>query len=933
MSENLSDSLKATEKSNKTAEDNLKNEAELRDLRRALLEKARLQSLGITEGTDLQKGYEKMRNLEQTLIAPLNIVTAKISTYKAMNTAHQYDELSNAMQALGCGKIDILSEISTKKFMDNLDIAVRDAVGKDKVANFGINIEQDYTSGFISGVDTDGKKFQLDMNNLVFNADGYGQTNAKDYYKAFVDSHYANEMTALKNTKNLNAFISQNENLRNLNLLNMNSSQIEKELKKLKNNTGMFANATKDGGRITDEQRKLVEQISKIKKTSETIEKSKSTEKKSKRNIKRTLSKPFAGSDLVTGYNFMSQGINIISRTISTPRKLAESRRISQKASLQKRMMSKNENVKRRATRDFEKLYGKDGKITKREERKNRKKKNSRKSRKKESKRLRKANKKVRKVMNVTSGKRKLSLGKRLISSSRSIIKMMIKLLTSLITGIINFLIFIFTSLIPIIGGLLMTLMPIIFVIGIIAAIISVFVIEEIDINNNLIASSLEKQMYDYIKEWDTDEDLTDVDIAGIMGNIAYESDFRPFQYTDDEATGTTYRGLCNWSEYEQEWINENADLLPSTKDKIKKENEKNNDASDDVVIPEDLGDAFDYDNTYALDIQLNKIRYTCMMIDGVAGKNFSTPGDAAEAYAKYVGTINIEEGRYISISSIPERRKKAEEEYRLIQGWNLKQMLNPEPQNEPSINFLQWPFAFLQSSLRDPENPEYFDGWDFNNSSETEWNVAFVKYCLARSKMANVYDIPINKLNNAQDLRDIAQSQNHWISGNSISRNCESGDYFVDGDKNSSAYNKLKPGYILLFHDENNLYPDQDEWKLGIFVDFIDDPSYGKLLYVIEGDSYGESGTLDGNAGVHTGMNTITEVSSDKRNVVGHLYYLAYDSKNPEHADYVEAIEILPNYSNTADKTSVKYHLQGAYAWYNDAVHDTSLAITPDTQ
>lgn len=918
MSENLSDSLKSTEKSNKIAEDNLRNEAELRDLRRAKLEKARLQSLGLTDGTDVQKGYEKMKEIGQTFSSPLNIVTAKISTYKAMNTAHQYDELSKAMQASGFGKIDILSEISTKKFRDNLDIAVKDAVGKDKVASFGINIEKDYTSGFISGIDTDGKKFQLDMNELVFNADGYGQTNAKDYYKAFVDSHYANEMTALKNTKNLNAFISQNENLRNLNLLNMNSSQIEKELKNLNKNTGIFATATKNGGKITDEQRKLVEQVAKIKKTSETIEKSKSTEKKSKRNIKRTLSKPFADSELVTGYNFMSQGRNIISRTISTPRKLAESRRISQKASLQKRMMSKNENVRRRATRDFDKLYGKDGKITKREERKNRKKKNNRKSRRKEAKRLRKANKKVRKVMNFASGKSKLSLGKRLISFSRSTIKLIIKLLTSLITGIINFLIFIFTSLIPILGGLIISFMPIIFVIGIIAAIVSVFATKEIDITNNLKAASLEKQMYDYIKEWNPD--LENEDIAGIMGNIAYESDFRPFQYTDDEATGQTYRGLCNWSEYEQEWINENAMLLPSTE------------AAEDVVIPEDLGDAFDYSNEYALDIQLNKIRYTCMMLDEVAGKGFSTPGDAAEAYAKYVGTINIEEGRYISPSSIPARRKKAEEEYRLIQGWNLKHMLTPEPQNEPSINFLQWPFAFLQSSLRDPENPEkaseYFDGWDFNNTSENEWNVAFVKYCLSRSKMANVYNIPINKLNNAYDLIDLAKSQNHWISGNSISRNCELGEY-IKKDDNSSAYNKLKPGYILLFHDENNLYPDQDEWKIGIFVDFIDDANYGKLLYVIEGDSYGESGALDGygNSGyVHQGLDqgSMIEVSSDKRNVVGHLYYLAYDSNS----EYAEAVEILPNYSRPADETSVMYHLQGAYAWYNDAVHDTSLAI-----
>ena len=931
MSENLSDLLKATEKSNKTAEDNLRNEAELRDLRRAQLEKARLHSLGLAEGSDVQQGYEKMRNIEKTLIAPLNIVTAKISTYKAMNTAHQYDELSNAMQASGFGKIDILSEISTEKFMDNLDIAVKDAVGQDKVANFGINIEQDYTSGFISGIDTDGKKFQLDMNKLVFNADGYGQTNAKDYYKAFVDSHYANEMTALKNTKNLNAFISQNENLRNLNLLNMNSSQIEKELKKLNNNTGMFANATKDGGKINEHQQKLIEQIAKIKKTSETIEKSKSTETKSKRNIKRTLSKPFAGSDLVTGYNFMSQGINIISRTISTPRKLAESRRISQKASLQKRMMSKNENVKRRATRDFEKLYGKDGKITKREERKNSKKKNSRKSRKQETKRLRKANKKVSKAMNIAPGKRKLSLGQRLKSFSRSIIKTMIKLLISLITGIINFLIFIFTSLLPIIGGLLMALMPIIFVIGIIAVIVSVFVTEEIDIANNLAAASLERQMYEDIKEWNPD--LTDVDIAGIMGNIAYESDFRPFQYTDDEATGTTYRGLCNWSEYEQEWINENAQLLPSTIDKIKKENEKNNDASDDVVIPEDLGDAFDYSNDYALDIQKNKIRYTCMMLDNVAGKDFSTPSEAAKKYAKYVGTINIEKGRYISPSSIPARQKKAEEEYRLIQGWNLKHMLNPEPQNEPSINFLQHPFAFLQASLRDPENPEYFDGWDFNNTSENEWNVAFVKYCLARSKMANVYDIPIDKLNNAYDLIDIAKSQNHWIGGNSIPRNSASS-YIVDGDKNSSKYNKLKPGYILLFHDEDGLYPNADKWKIGIFVDFIDDPTYGKLLYVIEGDSYGESGALDGYGDygyVHEGLDqgSMIEVSSDKRNVVGHLYYLAYNSNT----GYAEAVETLPNYSSTiedpeANNISVRYHLYGAYAWYNDAVHDTSLAI-----
>lgn len=890
-------------KVSKSTEDNIQSEIELRDMRSAQLNRLRLQSLGLSEESDLKRGFSEVQSNVNACLIGRNLLAAKINTHTAIHTVNDYSTLNTAMKASMGTKIDILSEISGDKFRDNMNILAKD-MGYD---HFKINLENNMMNNSIVAVKNNGGKVQLvshDLDSLKFNADGFGLTNAKDYFQSFVDSKYANELTAIKNTKNVSNFVSQNDVLKKLNLGNMTSAQINNNLSLYKKGKGVFANAEM-GTKLSQHHIQMIEEIGKVKAVSEKVERAKALSKNAKGTALSKVKKATSNADVVNGYQRLATGKNILSKTITTPQKLAEAHRLKQRSFLEKKMSSKKEDVRNKATKKFEKLYGKEGKHTLRENKRIAKQRKSRKYRKAEAKKFKKANKKLLKVSRSKGilSKGRLSLRGKLLKFSKSCIRALFALIKWIGMAIGSFLLLFAQIIFPILGILSLPIIALTLFAGPAQ--------EEIDIANNLASSSLERQLYVDIKNWNPD--LSDIDIAGIMGNIAYDSDFMPFQSIEDNETGEIYRGLCSWTENEQDWITSHSSAITRK--------ESNIDENGAAIYPDDLGDPFDATNEYALKIQLNRIGSFCMKInDSFLGKNYNSPSEAAKAYAGWVGTTDSTNRRYVTTSSIPVRQKKAEEEYRLIQGWNLMQMLNPEPQCEPSINFLQYPFAFLQATFRNPENPEYFDGFDFNYTSANDWNVQFVAYCLNKSKIANVYNIDTYSMTTPQKIREIAMQEGHWIPGNSISDNPNIEERAYGNTDNTSRYDQLKPGYILVFHDENELYPEKERWKIGIFVDFYDDPTYGRCLYVIEGDSYGDSNPLEKQAGYEAmGLGFGIHVSSAQHNVVGHIYYLAYEKRGSE---YKEIVPIKDYTDPESNDISTMYHLVGAYAWYNDTRH-----------
>lgn len=479
--------------------------------------------------TDAGRGYEDYKKVYTAIKNPISDVVTSITAVGTLRNARvDFSVLNKELKNAGQSSIVIHPTIRTNSFRYNMD-ALAHKLGYEKF-QYGTDINKLIKNDSITAVRKDGSKVTLKLNELKVKPDDYMDCTGKEYVKAYMDSRYSSLNTAVSNERKVTQLINSNTKYTSMNLNAMTGRQIRKELALYQKDEGKFANF-----KLTKEDIRVITQIADIKEYSRVAKMSMSSRDKDKNFTKKHLKKQVQNTDVVEGYDKTKFAIKGVVNTITAPARMATYVSKSRQHHIEARYKRRNvraakkptqRNMKRasRATAKYERLYGKNGKVTLRNERKKRIKE-----------RLNVKKRVTDKARGVKSAAR---------TKAKEIVQKLLKRTADLLIKMLG----------PLCGGAVATVLPLIAVIACLVVILSAIggnsetYATEIKNKNNQISQSVEDNVYTILKEEAPEGTFIEdeIEIAGLMGSIKAISNYNALYNTD--YNDNSYNGIALWN-------------------------------------------------------------------------------------------------------------------------------------------------------------------------------------------------------------------------------------------------------------------------------------------------------------------------------------------------------------------------------------------------
>lgn len=478
--------------------------------------------------TDLRSGFKSTVNAANYGLKVAKDAITTAQTRRIMSNQGDFTILNRELSAYGISSIDLLPTISSSEFKYNMDMMAKE-MGYSSIIWNTKSLQNGVAYGLLPG-NNNGKtrKVELNLDRITMNPTGFTETTAKNYFKAFADTHYAKQQNAIANTKRINQLIDNVSKYKRMDLKRMNSAEIMKQLKLLNSGKGR---SKFEAFALTEHEKKIVAMIAATKKIDETVLSSQAAHKGSKSFYKRNAKKMVQGTELAEGYTQTVKGVKLMKKVTSAPTNAYQKHHTKHKRTLERQMNSKNSRRAGKAKENFEKLYGKNGSYTlkqkKRQERKENSIKNKIRNRKTSMKASAKMNThKILAPIKVRANNSKLArmtrnFKKHLISAFKSLAKAMISLVTSVVINVLPIFLVVFL------------------LIGIFASFTQSCTTMKVDDPTEAQLDDSQKKIFNTLNN---NHNLNYGQIAGIMANMSHDSQNSPFGGTDN-----TF-GLGSWN-------------------------------------------------------------------------------------------------------------------------------------------------------------------------------------------------------------------------------------------------------------------------------------------------------------------------------------------------------------------------------------------------
>lgn len=235
-------------------------------------------------------------------------------------------------------------------------------------------IEESSNKRISSSYSIDNMRIQTNIatENNIKNAVTERQITGRKWIQSFADATHDRQMKLVKNNNLTNTFLQTDSDLRRFNIQKMSATQLQRELNLLKTNPAKsvfngFEKQLEATGKI-----ELLQEVVSVKAGSELATRMRKANKNSKRVNKRQMmkfmNKASNGEDAIASFQQLAVGKEIIKTAVKAPVAVNKTYHNIHRKTLQLQINSNNLKARNQASIAYEKLYGNNGKITKRNE-------------------------------------------------------------------------------------------------------------------------------------------------------------------------------------------------------------------------------------------------------------------------------------------------------------------------------------------------------------------------------------------------------------------------------------------------------------------------------------------------------------------------------------------------------------------------------------
>lgn len=793
-------------------------------------------------GSDIYTGYKKIKDMSELAAIPaasvLTSLQAKIKLGRSY-TKSEANALNKALHDNGLRKIDTIPKIKHGEVAFNLETIARKAGCKKIIIER--NLAKNVRDGYFTGVRADGSTIrisfsQIDKMNIDYS--GFGKTDAKTYFSTYLTHKNAKQLTAVQNGKLIAELCERSNTLSRLNINNMSATQLKRAYNSYisSNTENSFAVNEKNAKidtynpwkniKISDNDLAVIDHMIAVKQESEVAKRSLGLNGRTKKAYQKEAARQIQDSDIYQGYSTIHQSYTTLRNTIQAPYRMNESYHARNKRNLRRKnnkyekqafkankqkqkyqrklnnpktslensakyeqeITKSNKLIEKYHTKSdivqekFEKLYGKDGKITKRQERLSRFDKNKR----KENRKLKKRGKKYSRKLNKNNVERKKlkqvakDTAKAVLNIASNLLKSKAFLIAAAGLAGMVFLMAIFSSVSTSINSAVKNIsdsqqsensLGNSFLNT--ATVVNNYsdALTEASANNNAIA--VEKRLYDTFHN--IYNEFTNADVAGVLGNVYYDTNYNPY-YMDD-----SHFGIAKWDGEQWDALLEYCSAKGL-----------------DPYNPNDTEGSLNAQMQYLA--EHIKDRYPTEYED-----TLDNAGHAAEYY--FYNFINA-----FDDGSLGGRIEKAKEIYNKMLAWDLYYMVDGSPNTQLTGTAV----ADLSAVYR---------GEKFNknvpaDSDNNDWSAGYIKSLIEQAHLD--IDNGVFASSSAMAYKDFAEANHCFITRNEAIEHKE----------------WIKQGYIAVFSGNfyNNNPDNEEEGRAALFITSDNDNNFA----VIEGSSYG---------------------------------------------------------------------------------------------
>lgn len=762
----------------------------------------------------------------------LTSLQAKIKLGRSY-TKSEANALNKALHDNGLRKIDTIPKIKHGEVAFNLETIAKKAGCEKIIIerNLAKNIMDGYFTGVRADGSTIRISFsKIDKMNIDYS--GFGKTDAKTYFSTYLTHKNAKQLTAVQNGKLIAELCERSNTLSRLNINNMSAAQLKRAYNSYisSNTENSFAVNGKNAKidtynpwkniKISDNDLAVIDHMIAVKQESEVAKRSLGLNGKTKKAYQKEAARQIQDSDIYQGYSTIHQSYTTLRNTIQAPYRMNESYHARNKRNLRRKnnkyekqafkankqkqkyqkklnnpktslensakyeqkITKNNKLIEKYHTKSdivqekFEKLYGKDGKITKRQERLSRFDKNKR----KENRKLKKRGKKYSRKLNKNNVERKKlkqvakDTAKAVLNIASNLLKSKAFLIVAAGLAGMVFLMAIFSSVSTSVNSAVKNIsdsqqsensLGNSFLNT--ATVVNNYsdALTEASANNNAIA--VEKRLYDTFHN--IYNEFTNADVAGVLGNVYYDTNYNPY-YMDD-----SHFGIAKWDGEQWDALLEYCSAKGL-----------------DPYNPDDTEGSLNAQMQYLA--EHIKGRYPTEYED-----TLDNAGHAAEYY--FYNFINA-----FDDGSLGGRIEKAKEIYNKMLAWDLYYMVDGSPNTQLTGTAV----ADLSAVYR---------GEKFNknvpaDSDNNDWSAGYIKSLIEQAHLD--IDNGVFASSSAMAYKDFAEANHCFITRNEAIEHKE----------------WIKQGYIAVFSGNfyNNNPDNEEEGRAALFITSDNDNNFAVI-------------------------------------------------------------------------------------------------------